>query len=136
MFLCRRYASSSQFHALCSTDGFQVLRRCCRLPNLELPPPTHWRYIKYSASSSYATSMTHNYGSLLHSQRSFVIRAYILFPNRHGGDGQRAHACMWPCGLVANGFEESSQVAPLFGVWLQKASKAGPWFLRAAPGRK
>lgn len=35
--------------------------------------------------------MTHNCCSLSHSQCSFVIRAHMHFPNRHGGDGQRVY---------------------------------------------
>lgn len=80
-----RLASDSQLHTLC---------RCFLGARALVPlPPTRGSYIKYASSFSYATSVTHNCCSLSNSQRSFVIRAYIHFPNRHGGDGQPAHAC-------------------------------------------
>lgn len=67
--------------------------------------------------------MTHNCCSLLHSQCSFVIQAYIHFPNKHGGDGQHTHACGRVFGFFANGFEQSSECALMFRPKILKATK-------------
>lgn len=108
------------FHALFSTDAFEGAPSSHAASSVR---PLHKNLLPRLSCD---TPMTHNCCSLSHSQRSFIIRAYMRLPNERGGGGQRAHAC-GGVGFVAGGCEQSSEVAPqcrkhqsLWDLWEEK----------------